>query len=173
MLTVAMELGAYMTVFGGYCDTIEEAKNALKDTIESKKALKVFEELVSRQGGDTAYVENEGLFELGKIVLDVYLGEDGMMLYVNEINTEDIGLASLKLGAGRMDKKSTIDLSVGIILHKKLGDRIEGKTKIATIYANDMDKARNAENIIKNAYKLGEEKCEQIVIIKKVIDILN
>ncbi len=173
LLKVSLELGAYMTVFGGYCDTLEDAKSALMDTIASKKALNKLKEFVKAQRGDVRYIDDPSLFNLGSIQEDVYLGESGKSLYVSEIITEDIGLASLALGGGRQDKESKIDSSVGIVLHKKLGDKLEGITKIATVYGNDIAKVEKAKKIITEAYKVDENECVNNVIIKKVIDILN
>ncbi len=173
LLAVSLELGAYMTMFGGYCDTLEEAKMALMDTITSKKALNKLKEFVKAQSGNVHYIDDTSMFKLGSIREDVYIGEAGKTVFVSEIVTEDIGLASLALGGGRQDKDSQIDLSVGIVLHKKLGDRIEGNTKIATIYGNDARKVAKAKEIVFNAYRVSENESVDNVIIKKVIDILN
>lgn len=173
LLKVSLELGAYMTVFGGYCDSLEEAKAALMDTITSKKALNKLKEFVKAQQGDVRYIDDNSLFKLGSIQEDVYIGEVGKDLYVTEIITEDIGLASLALGGGRQDKETKIDLSVGVILHKKLGDKLEGMTKVATIYGNDVAKVEKAKKIIADAYKVDENEGVNNAIIKKVIDILN
>ncbi len=172
LLDVSLELGARMVVFAGFYNDIEDAKKALYETIENKKALEKFKEFVKAQGGDASFVDDTTKFTLGTIKYDVYVGEEGKTFYVNEIITEDIGMASLVLGGGRKDKTSEIDLSVGIVLHKKIGDVIEGKTKVATIYGNDEKKVENANIIVLNAYKLGENKVTPPALIKKVIDIL-
>lgn len=172
LMEVSLELGSRMIVFAGYCDDIEEAKNALLDTVKNGSALEKFKEFVKAQGGNAQFVDDTSLFTLGKIVKDVYIGLENDSLYVQEIITEDIGVASLELGGGRKDKTSKIDLSVGIILHKKLGDKLEGKTKIATIYGNDENKVLKAYEIICNAYKIGEKQPVKLPVIKKVVDIL-
>ena len=161
-----------MVVFTGYCDDIEKAKTALMETIENKTALEKFKEFVRAQNGNACFVDDTSMFELGSIVRDVYIGEENRKNYVQEIVTEDIGMASLELGGGRKDKMSQIDLSVGVVLHKKLGDLLDGKTKIATIYGNDENKVNKAYEIICNAYKIGENKPCQFAVVKKVVDIL-
>ena len=167
LLEVAMELGAYMLVFGGYCKEVEKAKEALLETIDTLSAYNKFKEFVAAQGGDVSYIEDTSKFELGSIEEDIFLGEENESLYVDEIITEDIGMASLALGGGRRDKESKIDLSVGIVLHKKCGEVLEGKTKIATIYANDETKVKEAIRIIKDAYILSKEpKITKSTIIK-------
>ena len=172
LLEVSLELGARMVVFAGYCDDIEKAKTALMETIENKTALEKFKEFVRAQNGNACFVDDTSMFELGSIVRDVYIGEENRKNYVQEIVTEDIGMASLELGGGRKDKMSQIDLSVGVVLHKKLGDLLDGKTKIATIYGNDENKVNKAYEIICNAYKIGENKPCQFAVVKKVVDIL-
>lgn len=170
LMEISLELGAYMAVFGGYCDDILKAKESLKETIRSKSALNKLKEFVKAQGGDTKYIDDTSLFEQGCIKEEVYMGTEGEISYVNSICTEAIGLASLTLGGGRKDKESKIDLSVGIILNKKIGDKIEGRTSVATIYGNATDKVKKAQDIITNAYKLSKNKADCNVLIKKVID---
>lgn len=169
LLQVSLELGAYMLVFGGFCESTKEAKEALMNTIKSRSAYNKLKEFVKAQGGSTEYIDDTSRFELGKIKLDVYLGQDNKELYVNEIITENIGLASLELGGGRKDKTSKIDLSVGVVLNKKLGDRLMGRECIATIYANDEHKANIARDIICNSYILGEQRKMCETIIKRII----
>ncbi len=170
LLEVSMELGAYMLVFGGYCDDKVKAKQALKETVSSKKALNKLKEFVEAQGGDVRYIDDVSMFKLGDVIKDVYLGKEGQITYVSQIITEDIGLASLELGGGRKDKESKIDLSVGIILHKKLGDELNGVTKVATIYGNDNEKVEKAQKIIEAAYNVSCEQNTGNAIIKRVIE---
>ncbi|MBP3338927.1 MAG: pyrimidine-nucleoside phosphorylase [Lachnospiraceae bacterium] len=170
LLEVCLELGAHMAVYGGVCADINEAKTKLSDTITSGKAIEKFKEFVRAQGGDETYIDDTSKFKLGNIIEEVYLESEGVS-YIDEIITEDIGVAVLELGGGRKDKESIIDLSVGVVLHKKIGDIVEGKTNIATIYGNDKDKVEKAKNIIVNAYKLKGEASAKIDVIKKIIDI--
>ncbi len=169
LLAVSLELASFMLVFGGYCEKLEEAKETLKETITSLSAFEKFKEFVVAQGGNAKFVEDTTRFTLGRIQREVYAGVEESEYFVNEIITEDIGLASLELGGGRKDKTSEIDLSVGIVLNKKLGDRIKGRESIATIYANDEAKAERAEAIIKKAYILSGNYLEPQTIIKRVI----
>ncbi len=103
---------------------------------------------------------------MGGIQLQVMNTEEG---YVSRILAEEIGLASLVLGGGRLTKESEIDLSVGILLHKKRGDLVHSADALATIYANDMEKAKEAYGRIVRAYEIGKEPVEEVSMVKGVI----
>ena len=92
---------------------------------------------------------------MGSICYDVKSPGDG---YVQKIRTDEIGMASSLLGGGRVTKDSKIDLSVGIYIHKKLGDKVSKNEPLATIYANDDKKRKEAKKRIINAYSIGRDK---------------
>lgn len=159
---VVLELGAYMVKLAGKGSNIEENKKMLLENIQNGKAYNKFIELVQNQGGDIEYVKDVTKFEKAKIIQEVISTTEG---YVQEINAEEIGKLSCDLGAGRKTKKDKIDLQVGIILNKKIGDFVNKGDKLATIYANDIEKAKNAENELLKIYKIGQEKIEENTII--------
>lgn len=159
---VVLELGAYMIKLAGKGSNIEENKKMLLENIQNGKAYNKFIELVQNQGGDIEYVKDVTKFEKARIIQEVISTTEG---YVQEINAEEIGKLSCELGAGRKTKKDKIDLQVGIILNKKLGDFVNRGEKLATIYANDIEKAKNAENELLKIYKIGQEKIEENTII--------
>ena len=159
---VVLELGAYMVKLAGKGSNIEENKKMLLENIQNGKAYNKFIELVQNQGGDIEYVKDVTKFEKAKIIQEVISTTEG---YVQEINAEEIGKLSCDLGAGRKTKKDKIDLQVGIILNKKIGDFVNRGEKLATIYANDIEKAKNAENELLKIYKIGQEKIEENTII--------
>ena len=160
---VVIELGAYMIKLAGKGDNIEENKNKLLENIKDGKAYDKFVELVQNQGGDISYLEDVNKFEKVPIIKEVRAEEEG---YIKEINAETIGKISCTLGAGRKTKADKIDLTVGIVLHKKVGDYIKIGDVISTVYANDAEKANNAEKEILNTYKIGNEKVTKKTIIK-------
>lgn len=163
---VVIELGAYMIKLAGKGYNIEENRNKLLENIKNGKAYNKFIELVRNQGGDIRYIEDVNKFEKAPIFKKVISNTNG---YVEEINAETIGKITCDLGAGRKTKADKIDLTVGIILHKKVGDYIKNGDVIATVYANDYEKANNAEKEILNTYKIGKEKVSK----KTVIEILS
>lgn len=159
---VVLELGAYMVKLAGKGSNIEENKKMLLENIQNGKAYNKFIELVQNQGGDIEYVKDVTKFEKAKIIQEVISTTEG---YVQESNAEEIGKLSCDLGAGRKTKKDKIDLQVGIILNKKIGDFVNKGDKLATIYANDIEKAKDTENELRRIYKIGKEKIEENTII--------
>lgn len=159
---VIFELGAYMVKLAGKGSNIEENKKILLENIQNGKACNKFIELVKNQGGDIEYVKDVTKFEKAKIMQEVISPTEG---YVQEINAEEIGKLSCYLGAGRITKKDKIDLQVGIVLNKKIGDFVSKGEKLATIYANDIEKAKYAEKKLLKIYKIGKEKIEESTII--------
>lgn len=159
---VVLELGAYMVKLAGKGSNIEENKKMLLENIQNGKAYNKFIELVQNQGGDIEYVKDVTKFEKAKIIQEVISTTEG---YVQEINAEEIGKLSCDLGAGRKTKKDKIDLQVGIILNKKIGDFVNKGDKLATIYANDIERAKDTENELLKTYKIGQEKIEERTII--------
>ena len=160
---VVIELGAYMIKLAGKGDNIEENKNKLLENIKNGKAYNKFVELVQNQGGDISYLEDVNKFEKATIIKEVRAEEEG---YIKEINAETIGKISCDLGAGRKTKSDKIDLTVGIVLHKKVGDYTKKGELIATVYANNEEKANYAEKEILNTYKIGQEKVTKKTIIE-------
>ncbi len=165
-MEVVYALGVEMVLSSGKAGTPEEAKELLMRTIEEKTALDKFAEFVEAQGGDKRFVYQPELLPLASIQLQVMNTEEG---YVSHILAEEIGLASLVLGGGRLTKESEIDLSVGILLHKKRGDMVRSQDALATIYANDMEKAKEAYGRIVRAYEISREPVEEVSMVKGVI----
>ncbi len=165
-MEVVYALGTEMVLAAGKAKEPEEAKALLEQTIQSKAALDKFAEFVESQGGDKRYVYQPELLPVGSIQLQVMNTEEG---FVSRILAEEIGLASLVLGGGRLTKDSEVDLSVGILLHKKRGDIVHPGEMLATVYANDMDKAKDAYGRIVRAYEISQQPVGKIPMVKGII----
>lgn len=165
-MEVVYALGTEMIMAAGRAQTMEEAKQMLVKTIENKTALDKFAEFVEAQGGDKRFVYQPELLPVAKFQLQVLNTEEG---YVSKIQAEEVGLANLMLGGGRLTKESSIDLSVGILLHKKRGDQVHPGEAVATIYANDMARAKEAYGKIVCAYQIQSEPVQEIPMIKGVV----
>lgn len=163
---VVFALGTEMVLAAGRAGTPEEAKDLLEQTIRSGAALDKFAEFVEAQGGDKRYVYQPELLSVGSIQLQVMNTEEG---FVSRILAEEIGMASLVLGGGRLTKESEVDLSVGILLNKKRGDVVHPGEALATIYANDMEKAKDAYGRIVRAYEISSEPVGEAAMVKGVI----
>lgn len=166
LMEVVYALGAEMVLATGKADTKEGAEELLKQTIQKKTALDKLAEFVEAQGGERRYVYQPELLPAAGIQMKVINTETG---YVGGIQAEEIGLASLILGGGRVTKDSPIDLSVGILLHKKRGQAVQPGEALATVYANDMEKAKEAYGKIVRAYSILPEAPEELPMIKGIL----
>lgn len=164
---VVYELGSQMLIAANKATTKEEAFKLMDEAIENKSALNKFADFVKAQGGDESYVYEPDKFQNAKYTVEVKATQNG---YVRNIFAESIGNACMMLGGGRETKDSVIDLTVGIYLNKKVGEYVEKDGILATIYANDMDKAGMAKKVIFDAYELTEQKVLAPNVIKGVID---
>ncbi len=150
----ALALGTYMVYGAGKAETPEEARKMLLWTITDGSALKKMAEFVEAQGGDPSYVYDTDKFEKATIIEPVLSDREG---YVSSIHTDEVGMTSLILGGGRETKESVIDLSVGIMIDKKIGTYVKKGEPLATLYANDRDKLEAAKQRFLGAYTIGEK----------------
>ncbi len=164
---VVLELGSYMIKLSGFGDDIEENKNKIMDCIDSGKAYIKFLELIENQGGDVSYINDVSKFENPKYVVPVIADKSG---YVKSIDAEKLGKISCYLGAGRVKKEDVIDNQVGLIISKKIGDRVEKNEDIGIIHANDEIKLKNAIDEFKQAFHICEEYVEKPSVILGVME---
>ena len=155
LLNVSLTLASYMLLGAGRASTVEEARKLLEETIENKSALNKLAEFVNAQGGNSEAVYHPELFQQASLKEDVVSPSNG---YVSNIHTDEVGMVSMILGGGRATKESIIDLSVGIQIHKKLGDVVKKGESLATLYANDSRKLHEAKQRFLDAYTIGKEK---------------
>ena len=155
LLEVSITLASYMLVGAEIAKTVEEATEMLYKTIEDKSALNKLAEFINAQGGNSEAVYHTEVFQKAGIAEEVEALSDG---YVTYIHTDEVGMTSLILGGGRETKESVIDLSVGIKIHKKLGDSVTKGESLATLYANDTNKLKDAKQRFLKAYVIGNEK---------------
>jgi pyrimidine-nucleoside phosphorylase len=166
LLEVSLELASHMVYHAKKASSIEEAKKMLQETIDNGSALRKFMEFVKAQGGDESFVSDTSKFQ-GAMFKEVVNAESSG--YIASIEAEQIGYSALVLGGGRETKESVIDLSVGIIIEKKIGDYVTEGEPLAIIHGNNSNKIANAKTLIQNAYVISETEIEPPQIIKKVI----
>jgi pyrimidine-nucleoside phosphorylase len=130
---LCLTLGSHMTVLAGIADSQEQARTLLEEAIASGAALRKFKTFLAAQGGDATVVDEPWRLPTAAYTFEVPARSPG---YVSNIAAEKMGLAAMLLGAGRATKESSIDLAVGIVLHKKVGDSVEAGQSLATIHAN-------------------------------------
>lgn len=142
---LVLTLGSQMVILAGKAKTSEEAKEMLLDAIHSGKALAKFKEFLANQGGDASIVDDLTKLPQAKYKIELPAKQSG---YISRMVADEIGVASMILGAGRATKEDVIDLAVGLVLHKKVGDKVEEGESILTIYSNH----ENVEDVKQKLY---------------------
>ena len=146
-------LGSQMVVLGGKAKTIEEARGMLEEVVANGAALEVLKKFIAAQGGDASVVDFPERLPKAKFVSEVVAKEDG---YIAKIEADDIGTAAMLLGAGRATKESEIDLAVGLVLRKKVGDFVKAGESIVTVHANTEDISAVVEKIYAHIHMSNE-----------------
>ncbi|MDE7273017.1 MAG: pyrimidine-nucleoside phosphorylase [Lachnospiraceae bacterium] len=163
---LCMTLGSYMLVAGGRAATKEEAEKILTEVIENGSALDKLAEFIQAQGGDKELVYHPERLPQASIIQEIESPSDGC---IQKIVCDEIGICSLILGGGRETKESEIDLSVGLVLHKKVGDMVKKGDFLATIYANDQTKLDAARERFLQAYTIDRNSVEKKPLIKGIV----
>lgn len=161
---LSLVLGSQMVVLGKKADTLEEAREMLEKAIEDGSALEKFRQLIESQGGNGDVIDDYNLLPTAEYKVEVTSDAEG---YVTQIESENMGVAASILGAGRETKESEIDLAVGIVLEKKVGDKVKKGDTLAVIHSNK----ENVDDVIervKNCYSFGDDEVHP-TLIKKVI----
>lgn len=166
LLELCLTIGSLMAIGTGKAGSTEEARKLLLEKLDDGSALKKFAEFVEAQGGDSAPVFNTDLLPQASIVREVTSPVDG---YVSHIESDRVGISAMKLGGGRETKESAIDLSVGILINKKVGDSVKKGEKIATLYANDNAKLEAALSELEQSYSYSQTPVERPELIKTII----
>ncbi|MCD2138360.1 pyrimidine-nucleoside phosphorylase [Salinicoccus halitifaciens] len=161
---LSLELGSQMAVLGGAAETLEEAREKLQGVIDDGSALEKFKVFLKNQGGDASIVDDVSRLPQAEFKYEVESTESG---YVEEIGSEAMGIASSMLGAGRQTKDDEIDLAVGLMLNKKVGDRVEAGESLVTIHSNTEDVEAVKTKVLEN-YKIGGDE-KDIPLIRKMI----
>ncbi|MDR4433591.1 pyrimidine-nucleoside phosphorylase [Bacillus tequilensis] len=142
---LVLTLGSQMVVLAKKAATLDEARAKLEEVMKNGKALEKFKDFLKNQGGDSSIVDDPSKLPQAAYQIDVPAKEAGV---VSEIVADEIGVAAMLLGAGRATKEDEIDLAVGIMLRKKVGDKVEKGDPLVTLYAN----RENVDEVIAKVY---------------------
>lgn len=162
LTTLCREIGSYMVFRGGITDTLEEAKKRIDEALESGKAHDKQLQFIKRQGGNLPSLDS---FISVKETIDITASEAG---YIKKIHALDIGLAAMKMGAGRATKEDKIDPDVGIKVHVKVGDQVKQGDVLATLY-NNLDDIEEIKKDVKQSFVIVKEEVEKQSIIFEII----
>ena len=166
LLELCLTLGACILTEAGIAENDDEARKMLIRGIEDGSALNKLAQLVEGQGGDKNAVYNTELLPSAPVRYEAICKQTG---YVQHISAADVGLVSMHLGGGRVTKESEIDLSVGLILNKKVGDRVEAGESLGTIHATSMEKAEQAAELLRGCYTIVPDPVEKPAFIKGIV----
>lgn len=152
-----IELAANMIYLGEKAEDMKAARRMAEEAISGGAAFRKLCEMVEAQGGDVSYLQDTDRFERSRVQKTVLSPESG---YVVRAHAEQIGRASVLLGAGRETAESAIDYGAGILLHKNKGDFVRAGEPLATLYAGNEEKCLQAEKALLEAFTFGNEKPE-------------
>ena len=164
---LCLQLTAEILLVTGMTDNIDNALALAEETISSGAALNKLKEMIIAQGGNPDVINDYSLFkEAGEVIELTYQNDE--IVYIESIDAEEIGIASVMLGAGRQKREDDIDHSVGIVLNKKVGDTLQNGDLIATVYANGKNTNEAVKKIL-DAYVLTNEVVEKPLVILDTI----
>ena len=149
LMELVYTLGGQMLLLAKRASTMEEAKGLMEEKIQDGSAFEKFKEMVANQGGDVSYIEQPEKLLSARYKTQVLAKESG---YVSRIVADKIGTAAMLLGAGRATKEDTIDPAVGIILRKKVGDKVKAGQPLAEIHANSQEISETIRMIQDNIF---------------------
>ena len=159
-------MAAHMLVLSQICD-YEIALSRVQEALNSGAALERLRMMIDAQGGNSRVLDDESLLAIGKFTYDVTAPQDS---YITHMNTEQCGIASVMLGAGRTVKDGPIDYSAGIVMHKKTGDAVRAGERIATLYASDESLLVNAAKTYLEAITFGKT---APVVVDTILDMVE
>ncbi|MDE6413824.1 MAG: pyrimidine-nucleoside phosphorylase [Anaeroplasmataceae bacterium] len=159
---LCLEVAAHLVLAAKLVNTIEEAKKLLQKQIDNKEGLNTLAKLVEAQGGDSSYIYSPEKFKAAKYITEVVAQEDG---YVSHIDALAIGNAAMMLGAGRSKIGDSIDHSVGIVLAKKVNDKVCKGDILATLHSNKAD-VEETKKLLRSAYQISKTLVDSKLILK-------
>ncbi|NEU30825.1 pyrimidine-nucleoside phosphorylase [bacterium LRH843] len=165
LLELCLTLGSHMVFLAKKTATVEEARKMLKDVIENGQALETFKQFIEAQHGDSSIVDDFTKLKTAKYFIEVKAMKTGT---VSSIVADQIGTAAMHLGAGRATKDDEIDLAVGLVLNKKIGDTVREGDSLATLHANREDVSEVVKMVL-TAYAISDEKVKRPTLIYEEI----
>lgn len=164
---LCLTLGAHMVVFGGKADSIDAAKELLRGQLMNGAALAKFKTFITAQGGDASLVDEPSRLPQAAVLIEVKSPTTG---FVKCIQTEQLGLAVMLLGAGRAMKDATIDYAVGVTLRKKIGDSVQEGDTLAFLHMHESNSfAEDIAERVKNTFTIDSIKSKARKLLLSVV----
>lgn len=166
LVELVLTLGSNMLLLAKKVNSFEKGKNLLCEKIKNGEGLEKFRQFIKYQGGDDSCIDNTSVLDIARIKKQVIATKSGI---ITKIHAEKVGIIAMELGAGRATKEDKIDLSVGIVLNKKRGDKVEKGDLLATVYGNDEQKAQIAVSKLLNQIEINNDYDDKIPLIYEII----
>ncbi len=163
---LSTRLAGAMIYLAGKAENIGEGTKTAESLIANGKALEKFIDMVNAQGGDISFINDPEKYQDSKHKQRVISDKSG---YISEMDTYEIGMSAIELGAGRKTKEDKIDHKAGIILRLKVGDKIKKGDAIAEIFSDSRKGAELAKERILKSVSVSKNKPSGIKLIKKII----
>ena len=163
---LCIELAGWMLYLGGKMQTAEQGRSEAERLLDSGAALDKFRKLIELQGGDVGILEDPLLLPHSKFTAEIKADSTG---FIGEINCQTIGNACVVLGGGREKKEDAIDPSVGIIMRRRLGDRVASGESLCTIHYNSEIQAGEAAALLRNSFSISESVAPKKPLIHRII----
>ncbi len=163
---LCLELAGWMLYLGGAAKSVADGKAQSERLISSGKALERFRQMVELQGGDPRVIDDVNRLPQAQQTMQVLSPKHG---FLSAMQCEQIGTACVILGGGREKKEDSVDPSVGIVLHKKVGDAVAAGEPLATIHYNAEDRAARAKQRIEASIEIGESVSAKRPLVHRVI----
>ncbi len=167
LMTVVMEIAGMMVEMGGKAKSVAEGKKLAEAAIADGRGRAKFREMVAAQGGDTAYIDDPGLFPKAGKEIPIRADQDG---YVHSIDTLEMGMIGVALGAGREKTEDRIDMSAGIVFSAKVSERVTAGQTILTLFTNRREGVEEIARRARRAITVKDSPCRPYPIIHKVVD---
>jgi pyrimidine-nucleoside phosphorylase len=154
LIEVSVELSAWMFYLAGRAPGVEEGRKLAYEMISNGAALKKFREIIMQQSGDAGVIHDPSWLPHARHRADLLSPSSG---FIAGIQCEQVGVASLVLGGGREKKEDVIDPAVGLVLHKKVADRVQEGELLCTIHYNSDARLNDARSLLQQAYHIAEK----------------
>lgn len=152
---VVMDLAAEMLLLGRLVDNVQDGRAKAQASLDSGKAAEIFARMVAELGGPTDLFEKRDRhLPLAPVQMDITAETAGV---VTAIDTRAVGVAVVELGGGRRLATDKIDYGVGLADFRHVGDKVDGQSPIARVFARSEEAAQQAANAVRNAVTIGSD----------------
>jgi pyrimidine-nucleoside phosphorylase len=167
LMEITHQLSGTMIYLGGKAESIKKGVSLSREMIQTGKAFDKFLEIVCEQNGDEGYIKSPDKYKKAKFISDIKADQSG---YIQSMDALEIGLTSVSLGAGRQKSDDVIDPEAGIILYKKIGDKIENGEIILDLHTNKEAMIERAQYRLQKAIRISKEPVKKEPLIIEQLD---